>query len=63
MPRIRNGKDLCFFRPAKNLCYQHIDNLFQDTIHWDLLETHRQDLMQVTLSIYTRSDRIVGSVT
>ena len=51
MPRIRNWKDLTFFRPGKNAHYQHIDTLFTDTIDWDLIETHWQDLMQVALSI------------
>jgi len=40
MPRIRNWKDLRFFRPSKDAQYRHIDNLFSDTIDWDLLETH-----------------------
>ncbi len=51
MPRIRNWKDLRFFRPSKDTRYQHIDNLFSDTIDWDLIETHWQDLLQVVLSI------------
>jgi TnpA family transposase len=51
MPRIRNWKDLKFFRPAKNMRYQHIDSLFNDTVDWKLIETHWPDLMQVVLSI------------
>ena len=51
MPRIRNWKDLTFFRPTKNSKYKHIDSLFSDTIDWDLIETHWADLMQVALSI------------
>lgn len=51
MPRIRNLKDLTFFRPDKTIKYQHIDKLFSATIDWELLETHWQDLMQVVLSI------------
>ena len=47
MPRIRNWKDLRFFRPTKETRYKHIDNLFSDTIDWDLIETHWQDLLQV----------------
>src|SRR5712691_4125036 len=47
MPRIRNWKDLRFFRPIKEARYKHIDNLFSDTIDWDLIETHWQDLLQV----------------
>lgn len=40
MPRIRNWKDLKFFRPTKNVKYKHIDSLFNDTIDWKLIETH-----------------------
>ncbi len=53
MPRIRNWKDLKFFRPTKNSKYKHIDSLFSDTIDWNLIETHWADLMQVVLSIKT----------
>ncbi len=51
MPRIRNWKDLIFFRPDKQTHYQHIDALFRETIDWSLLETHWPDLMRVVLSI------------
>ncbi len=51
MPRIRNWKDLVFYRPDRKTTYQHIDALFSDTIDWGLIETHWQDLMQVTISI------------
>jgi TnpA family transposase len=50
-PRIRNIKDLIFFRPDKNTHYKYIDNLFQESVDWELIETHWQDLMQVVLSI------------
>jgi TnpA family transposase len=53
MPRIRNWKDLRFYRPAPDVHYRHIEALFTDTIDWELIETHWQDFMQVTLSIYT----------
>ncbi|BAQ63191.1 mobile element protein (plasmid) [Geminocystis sp. NIES-3708] len=53
MPRIRNWQDLVFYRPDKSVIYSHIDSLFKDTINWQLIETHFQDLMQVVLSIYT----------
>src|SRR5216684_1653994 len=29
MPRIRNWKDLTFFRPSKDAKYRHIDGLFR----------------------------------
>ncbi|AUB35300.1 Transposase, TnpA family (plasmid) [Nostoc flagelliforme CCNUN1] len=51
MPRIRNWKDLNFFRPDKETIYKHIDLLFKDPINWGLIKTHWQDLLQVVLSI------------
>ena len=55
LPRIRNWKDLIFYRPAADVRYRHIDSLFgeagQNTINWRLIETHWRDLMQVVLSI------------
>lgn len=52
MPRIRNWKDLNFYRPDKETVYEHIDSLFKDSIDWDLIRTHWKDLFQVILSIY-----------
>lgn len=51
MPRIRNWKDLKFYRADKDTHYHHIDQLFSDTVDWELIETHWQDLLQVVLSI------------
>ena len=52
MPRIRNWKDLKFYRPSKEIRYQHIDALFHDdVIDWELIKTHWQDLLRVVLSI------------
>ncbi|MBI3605555.1 MAG: Tn3 family transposase, partial [Nitrospirae bacterium] len=51
MPRIRNWKDLKFYRPSKKVRYTHIDPLFSDVINWKLIETHWEDMMQVVLSI------------
>jgi TnpA family transposase len=51
MPRIRNWKDLVFYRPDKETSYQHIDALFTEVVDWKLIETHWQDLLQVVLSI------------
>jgi len=51
MPRIRNWKDLVFYRPDPETVYQHIDALFTDQINWQLIRTHWQDLFQVVLSI------------
>lgn len=53
MPRIRNWQSLFFYRPNKGVKYRHIDSLFKDTINWELIRTHWQDLFQVVLSIYT----------
>lgn len=53
MPRIRNWKDLKFFRPTKDARYQHIDELFKDTIDWDLITTHWDDLLRIVISIKT----------
>ena len=53
MPRIRNWKDLTFYRPDKNIIYQHIDSLFSDSINWKLIQIHWQDLFRVVLSIST----------
>lgn len=51
MPRIRNWKDLKFFRPDKHTNYKHIDPLFKDVIDWGVVETHWKDLFQVVVSI------------
>jgi TnpA family transposase len=52
MPRIRNWKDLKFYRPDKAVRYQHIDALFGDNVvDWELIKTHWQDLLRVVISI------------
>ena len=51
MPRIRNWKGLKFYKADKDITYKHIESLFKDTINWNLLETHYEDLFQVVLSI------------
>ncbi len=52
MPRIRNIKDLTFFKPDKDVRYQHIQQLFTGpAIDWDLIERHYEDLMRVAVSI------------
>ncbi len=52
MPRIRNWKDLKFYRPSKEVVYEHIDSLFRDNIvDWELIKTHWQDLLRVAISI------------
>lgn len=55
MPRVRNWKDLNFYRPSAESRCRHIDALFgepgRNVIDWDLIETHHQDVMRVVLSI------------
>jgi len=55
MPRVRNWKDLNFYRPASQSRYRHIDALFGDpgrnVIDWDLIEAHYADVMRVVLSV------------
>jgi TnpA family transposase len=51
LPRMRTWNDAAFYRPSGKEKYEHIDALFTDTINWELIETHWQDMMQVVLSI------------
>ena len=51
MPRIRNWKDLTFFRPDRKSKYRNIDQLFGEAIQSDLIEAGQQELMQVVISI------------
>jgi hypothetical protein len=64
MPRIRNFKDLTFFRASGHLVYRHIDELFgertaggngRNLIDWKLIERHWRDLMQVAISPSARA--------
>jgi TnpA family transposase len=55
LTRIRNWKELTFYRPDVDVRYVHIDSLFgeggQNAIDWRLIETHWQDLMRIVISI------------
>ena len=55
MPRVRNWKDLNFYRPAPHSRYRHIDALSgepaRNVIDWDLIETYYADVMRVVLSV------------
>lgn len=55
MPRIRNWKDLTFYRPAKQTEYVHIDALFDEAgrnvIDFDLIESQFRHLMRVAISV------------
>jgi len=59
MPRIRNWQDLKFFLPDKHSRYRHIDELFSETIDWDLITTHYDDMLRVAVSI--RSGKLLAS--
>jgi TnpA family transposase len=55
MPRIRNWKDLTFFRHSAGSRYEHIEALFgeqgRNVIDWKLIEKMWPDLMRVAISI------------
>ena len=52
MPRIRNWKDLTFYRPTSTTHYTHIESLFGDqVVDWELIQTHWQDLLRMVISI------------
>lgn len=59
MPRIRNWKDLKLFRPTKDARYTHIDELFSESINWEIIETRLPDMLRVALSI--KAGRITAS--
>ena len=55
MPRVRNWKDLTFYRPTAEVRYRYIDALFgepgRNVIDWQLIEAHYADVMRVVLSV------------
>ncbi|WP_176482526.1 Tn3 family transposase [Streptomyces albidoflavus] len=55
MPRIRNWKELTFYRPSKQTEYVHIDALFgepgKNVIDFDLIESQFRHLMRVAVSV------------
>ncbi len=52
MSRIRNWKDLTFYRPDDTTHYTRIEPLFGDqVVDWELMKTHWQDLLRVVISI------------
>jgi len=51
MPRIRQWTHLRFYRPSRTEPYRHIDELFIETIDWELIATHLPDMVRVVRSI------------
>src|SRR5690606_4443117 len=51
MPRIRNIKDLTFYKPDKSMVLEHIQSLFKDPIRWDLIEMHYPDMLRTAMSV------------
>jgi TnpA family transposase len=52
MPRIRNIKDLIFFKPSRQAKYENIQPLFRgEVVDWDLIERHYEDMLRVAVSI------------
>ncbi|WP_034293035.1 Tn3 family transposase [Herbaspirillum sp. RV1423] len=51
MPRIRNIKDLVFFRADRTDQYEHIGGLFRGNIDWELIARHMKDMLRVVISI------------
>lgn len=61
MPRIRNIKDLTFYRPTAQTKYQNIQPLFKggSVIDWDLIRRHYLDMLRVAVSI--KAGKIIPS--
>ncbi len=59
MPRIRNIKDLCFYKPDRSMALKHIHSLFNEPIKWDLIEKYYPDMMRTAMSI--KSGKITAS--
>lgn len=52
MPRIKNFKNLHFYKANSKLTYEYIDAIFTEkSIDWELIETHYWDMLRVALSI------------
>lgn len=50
-PRIRNIKDLVFFKADRHDQYEHIGSLFRGNIDWELIARHLKDMLRVVISI------------
>ena len=51
MPRIRNIKDLSFYKPDRTMVLKHIQSLFNEPIKWELIEKHNADMMRTAMSV------------
>lgn len=62
MPRVRNRKDLKWFKATPNEIYQHIETLFsKEAIDWALISCHLPNMLQVAQSV--RAGRLSPSTT
>jgi len=51
MPRMRNIKELVFFKAEPGAQSKHIQSLFRGSIDWDLIKLHYRDMLRVAVSI------------
>ncbi len=51
MPRIRNIKDLRFYKADRDKHYQNIKSLFRESVDWELIERHSPGMLRVAISI------------
>ncbi|UUA73609.1 Tn3 family transposase [Cellvibrio sp. QJXJ] len=51
MPRIRNIKDLNFYKSDRTMVLKHIQSLFKEPIKWELIEKHYADMMRTAMSV------------
>lgn len=51
MPRIRDVKDLVFYKADRRRRYKNIESLFRASIDWALIERHFADMLRVAISI------------
>ncbi|SUW56398.1 Transposase and inactivated derivatives, TnpA family [Burkholderia oklahomensis] len=51
MPRIRDVKDLVFYKADRCRRYKNFESLFRVSIDWTLIERHFPDMLRVAISI------------
>ncbi len=60
MPRIRNFKNLLYYKASKEDKYKFIDEIFSEqTIHWETIKTYYHDMLRMAISI--RNGKIKAS--